>query len=345
MFYIKRNNKEFGPFNAEQIKHAIINSHVLLRDLIRHQNTKEYISVKLFIQINHLNIVQKQESKREILSNIFKLKEIFINPFPYLKQGKSDNSIIYFILFIVLTPVISLFFSDFAVISYSIYGIYFASIWAIVLYKTIATEQTNIKSTLLIAFGTIIISAIIITSFQITPIWTFINTLIDSENILFIFTGMFFGVGLIEESLKQVFIYFIIDKSKLVTFTRTAIFYGMISGLAFGIFEGIEYQMTVNKELTLDNNYFYNIIRLTSLPFFHAIWAGIGAYFVSLSYIDLSHKYSLRIMGIIVPASLHALYNTFGFNSIGIFIIIISTLLLTVYLTKSNIVGENLKNI
>ena len=119
----------------------------------------------------------------------------------------------------------------------------------------------------------------------------------------------------------------------------------MIAGLSFGIFEGIEYQMTLNKTFTMDVNYFTNIIRLTSLPFFHAIWAGIGAYFISLSFIELKYKYSFRIMGLFIPALLHALYNTFGLNVFGVAIVILSTILLTVYLTKSDMVGKQLNNI
>ena len=103
--------------------------------------------------------------------------------------------------------------------------------------------------------------------------------------------------------------------------------------------------MNLNKSFSVDVNYFTNIIRITSLPFFHALWAGIGAYFIYLSFIELKYKYSFRIMGLFIPSLLHALYNTFGLNVFGIAIIILSSILLTVYLTKSDMVGKQLNNI
>lgn len=156
---------------------------------------------------------------------------------------------------------------------------------------------------------------------------------------------MFFGVAIIEEFIKQIYVYYFISRNRIVTLPRTAIFYGMIAGLSFGILEGYEYQLTVNKTFDTDNNYFLNIIRLTSLPFFHAIWAGIGAYFASLSFIELKFKYSFRFMGLLIPSTLHALYNIFKLNIFGISVIIISSLIFIVYLTKSNVMGKQLNNI
>ena len=243
-----------------------------------------------------------------------------------------------------------MFTSGIPILSYIMYGVYFASIWAIILYKIIATKQTDLRIILIISIATVIVSGILITLFHQSSIWSVFKNLIDSNNLIFKFFAMLFGVAIIEEALKQVFVYVILIRDKKVILPRTAILYGMIAGLAFGIFEGIEYQMTLNKTFTMDVNYFTNIIRLTSLPFFHAIWAGVGAYFISLSFIELKYKYSFRLMGLFIPALLHALYNTFGLNTFGlnvfgIAIVILSTILLTVYLTKSDMVGKQLNNI
>jgi RsiW-degrading membrane proteinase PrsW (M82 family) len=345
MFYIKRNIEEFGPYDAQQIKLSFAEGILLKKDLIRHENTTKYISVIEFLQINNLTISQKEEQVQDLLKNIFSIQRVFLNPFKYLKSGFKENSIIYLFLAIVLIPVLALVFSVLPIVTYSIYGVYFAAIWVVALYKTIGTNQVAIKNIILIIMGTIIISTITIYLFQSSFLWRKIEVLIQSENILYKFLGMFFGVAIIEESLKQLFIYVVISRNKFITIIRTAIFYGMISGLTFGIVEGVEYQVSLNKELGADQNYFYNIIRLTSLPFFHAIWAGIGAYFISLSYIMLKFKYTLRVLGLVIPALLHAFYNVFGLNVLGILVIVFSTILLTVYLTKSNFVGKNLNKL
>lgn len=345
MFYIKRNIEEFGPYNSQQIKQSFADGTLLKKDLIRHQNTDKYITVFEFLRINNLRVSQNEERIVDLFKNVFSIQKVFLNPFKYLKSGFKENTIIFLFLAIVLIPVLALAFVEFPIVSYSIYGFYFASIWGLVLYKTIATNQVYFKSIIQIVIGTIMSSTLIIYLFHSSLLWEEIDMLIKAENILKKFLGMFFGVAIIEEALKQLFIYLEISRNKTVTIVRTAIFYGMISGLSFGILEGIEYQVTLNKELGVDQNYFYNIIRLTSLPFFHAIWAGIGAYFISLSFMMLKFKYTLRILGLVIPAILHALYNTLGLNILGILTIVFSAILLTVYLTKSNFVGKDINRL
>ena len=345
MFYIKRNTKEFGPFNAEKVKAACNSGNIILRDLIRHENTQKYITIAEFLKLNNIQIQQTEEQIDEVFFNIFKLQSVFINPFKYLNSSIKENAIIYILLAIVLIPVLALYTSGIPMLSYSIYGLYFASIWGLILYKIIATKQTDLKIILIISITTILASIFSIELFHQTSIWSVFDKLIYSNNIILKFFAMLFGVAILEEALKQVFVYVTIIRDKKVILPRTAILYGMIAGLSFGIFEGIEYQMNLNKSFSVDVNYFTNIIRITSLPFFHAIWAGIGAYFISLSFIELKYKYSFRIMGLFIPSLLHALYNTFGLNVFGIAIIILSSILLTVYLTKSDMVGKQLNNI
>jgi len=345
MFYIKRNTKEYGPFSADKVKEGCDSGNIILRDLIRHENTQKYITIAEFLKLNNIQIFQTEEQIDEVFFNIFKLQSVFINPFKYLNSSIKENAIIYILLAIVLIPVLALYTSGVPMLSYSIYGLYFASIWGLILYKIIATKQTDLKIILMISITTILSSIFSIELFHQTSIWSVFSKLIYSNNIILKFLAMLFGVAILEEALKQVFVYVTIIRDKKVILPRTTILYGMIAGLSFGIFEGIEYQMNLNKSFSVDVNYFTNIIRITSLPFFHAIWAGIGAYFISLSFIELKYKYSFRIMGLFIPALLHALYNTFGLNVFGIAIIILSSILLTVYLTKSDMVGKQLNNI
>ena len=345
MFYIKRNTIEYGPFSADKVKAGCDSGNIILRDLIRHENTQKYITIAEFLKLNNIQIQQTEEQIDEVFFNIFKLQSVFINPFKYLNSSLKDNAIIYILLAIVLIPVLALYTSGIPMLSYSIYGLYFASIWGLILHKIIATKQTDLKIILIISITTILASIFSIELFHQTSIWSVFDKLIYSNNIILKFFAMLFGVAILEEALKQVFVYVTIIRDKKVILPRTAILYGMIAGLSFGIFEGIEYQMNLNKSFSVDVNYFTNIIRITSLPFFHAIWAGIGAYFISLSFIELKYKYSFRIMGLFIPSLLHALYNTFGLNVFGIAIIILSSILLTVYLTKSDMVGKQLNNI
>lgn len=345
MFYIKRNRKETGPFSSSQVKADCNSGNIILSDLIRHENTHKYITINEFLKLNNIQIQQKEERIGEVFLNILKLQLVFINPFKYLNSSIRENLIIYILLAIVLIPVLALYTSQIPVLSYTIYGIYFASIWGLILYKILATKQTDLKVVFTISITTILTSFLSIELFHQTSIWLFFEKFIYSNNIISKFLAILFGVAILEELLKQIFVYATIIKNKKVILPRTAILYGMIAGMSFGIFEGIEYQMNLNKSFSIDVNYFTNIIRITSLPFFHAIWAGIGAYFISLSFIELKYKYSFRIMGLLIPVLLHALYNTFGLNVFGISIIIFSSILLTIYLTKSDKIGKQLNKL
>lgn len=342
MFFIQRELNEYGPYSADKVIELFKEGNILSKDQIRHANTDKFILIHEFLSINHLSVSQNSEKVTEIFNNLFKLIFSFIKFWDYLNSGLQSNKELIVLILIVITPITGLFFVQFPVIVYGIYGLYFASIWSLILYKTIATNQVIFNKTLIVFIGTILVSTFIISAIHITQIGSFIKTFIESENLILKFITMFFGVAIIEEFCKQIFVYWIINSNKFITTTRTAIFYGMIAGIAFGIFEGMEYQIGINKEMNIDENYFFNVLRLTSLPFFHAIWAGIGAYLLTLSYILIKFKYSLRIIALFIPALFHALYNTFGLTIIGIGVVIVSFLLLIIYLTKSNLINNQL---
>lgn len=342
MFLVLREKIEYGPFNANQIIDLFRCGKLLLKDQIRHENTDKYILIQEFIAINNLKVKQNSESVSSIFSNLFQLIPSFVKFWEYLTSGVQSNKELLLMIAIVITPIAGLFLVQFPIIVYCIYGLYFAAIWSLILYKSIATKQVTISKSVIVFIGTILISILVISIVHLTPIGPLIKEYNESENLIFRFISMFFGVAIIEEFCKQVFIYGTINSNKFVTTTRTAIFYGMLAGISFGIFEGVEYQIGINKEMEIDANYFFNILRLTSLPFFHAIWAGIGAYLVSLSFILIKFRFSFRIMAVLIPAFFHALYNTLGLTIIGIGVVIISFLLLIVYLTKSNLINNQI---
>lgn len=342
MFYIQRNNREFGPFPSEKVKQLYKDGFILKKDQIRHSETEKYITIKEFLTINNLSLDQDSEKAQDIFKNILKLSPSFLRFWDYLRSGMQSDKVLIIIIAIVITPLISIYFIQLPIIVYCIYGLYFASIWSLILYKTIATDQVIFNKIIIVFIGTIIVSEILISIIHSTSAGKFMSAISESKNIFLKFSAIFFGIALIEELCKQIFVYWTINSNNFITSTRTAIFYGMIAGIAFGIFEGIEYQLGLNKVMEIDENYFFNIIRLTSLPFFHAIWAGLGGYLISLSFILIKFKYTFRIIALLVPSSFHALYNTFGLTMVGIGTIIVSFLLLMIYLTTSDLIHNQI---
>jgi RsiW-degrading membrane proteinase PrsW (M82 family) len=112
------------------------------------------------------------------------------------------------------------------------------------------------------------------------------------------------------------------------------VFYGMMSGLGFGIYEGVSYQQTFNRAQAVDLAYFLDIARLTSLPFLHAVWTGIAGYFLSFAALFPAKKYGLWVLAIIIPAAFHAIYDSFGWGLIGLGAALLSVILLMTYLSN-----------
>ena len=129
-----------------------------------------------------------------------------------------------------------------------------------------------------------------------------------------------FAVGLTEEFVKSIALFIISAKSREVLIPHTLVFYGLVSGIAFGVFEGVQYQMGANRIYEYSQSFFMNIARLTSLPFLHAIWCGIAGYFIGFAAIYPKYRKSLYFLAIAIPALLHGFYDTFCGSLWGILI-------------------------
>ena len=147
--------------------------------------------------------------------------------------------------------------------------------------------------------------------------------------------GFIFGVGVFEEFVKLLPVYLLLKKSKQPLKPQTVVFYGLISGIGFGVFEGVIYQLTVNSKLEYSTSFFMNIARLTCLPFLHSIWAGISSYFLAFSFLYPKNRHSMWFLAILIPAILHGLYDTMGWSIFGLIISYLGVHLLIIYLKNA----------
>lgn len=148
--------------------------------------------------------------------------------------------------------------------------------------------------------------------------------------------GYVFGVGLTEEFGKMIPLLIILRKAKEPLIPQTMVFYGLMAGISFGVFEGVQYQMTVNAEQTYDVSFFLNIARLTSLPFLHACWCGIAGYFLSFAHLYPKYRRGLYVLAISIPAIVHGLYDSFAdLGAISLVMVFLGLMLLMMYLKQS----------
>jgi RsiW-degrading membrane proteinase PrsW (M82 family) len=244
-----------------------------------------------------------------------------------------DQKLIYLAV-VGLAPAAALAVAGAASMAYWAIALYFSGLWALFFYYLFKTPQVKTPLCFICFFFTGVISIAVLLVLQQIPPWSLLYLLADSSNFISRALGMFFAVGINEEICKAAIIFWLVKRPGSILTPQTVVFYGMISGLGFGIYEGVAYQQTINRAQGVDNAYFLNIARLTSLPFLHAIWTGIASYFIAFSALVPNKRYGLWILAIIIPAALHAIYNTFGWGVIGLGSGLFSVILLMTYLAS-----------
>jgi RsiW-degrading membrane proteinase PrsW (M82 family) len=216
-------------------------------------------------------------------------------------------------------------------------ALYFSTIWGIFFYYLFKTDQVKLKTTLLVFFATQAFVFLLWDLLGLPSLNPFYN-LIDTTFVLNLF-GYIFGVGFTEELVKLLPLLLIYRFAKEPLQPKTLVFYGLMSGIAFGVFEGVQYQITVNAQLDYTSSFFLNIARLTSLPFLHAVWTGIAGYFIGFAKLYPLYRHSLYFLAIAIPSILHGLYDTFcsttGGTVIAFVITVFAVILLNTYLKQS----------
>ncbi|MDJ0716957.1 MAG: PrsW family intramembrane metalloprotease [Prochloraceae cyanobacterium] len=221
-----------------------------------------------------------------------------------------------------------------------ILGIYYASIWGIVLHNIIRPPQFSWKNIIKCVLFTALIGIPILLFFQKVPPFNILYAAADSDDIILQIIGFILGVGVLEESCKALPIYLFMLRPGKLKEPLTAAFYGAMSGLGFAIAEGANYSLQYAFSLArgsfgVGDYVLINTVRFISLPLIHAIWAGIVGYFLGLAAINPSRQNAIIFIGLAIAAILHGLYDTFANDVIGLAILTFSILLFVAYLRRS----------
>lgn len=215
-------------------------------------------------------------------------------------------------------------------------GLYFSALWALFFYHVFPTPEARVATCALCFFATGVLSiSVLLLAYHVPPLsWLVQNFRSPSQfNHMF---GYIFAVGLPEELCKALPLLVLLKKSNPLP-PQAMLFYGLMSGLGFGIYEGVDYQMGRNFRYASSGGEYYllNLVRLTTLPFLHAMWTGIAGYFIGFAGLYPRRRRGLILIGIGVPALLHGLYNTFNQGIIGLGFALLTVLALNLYLARS----------
>lgn len=330
--HIVRNNQQYGPYDEQTLLSYVNSGQILLHDKAVAVGESEPQTVAYYLK--RAGLKAHRQDKGNIISQIKAIGSELLFPRTTLfsRQFLSDQR--FMILALVgLFPMLIMqiplggFFVFYEV------SLYFSVIWGLFFYDCFKTPQVGLKTTLAVFFIT---QLFVFTTWgcglpTLNPFYAFIDTTFPLSVI-----GYTLGVGLTEELAKAVPILIILYRAKEPLIPQTVVYYGLISGIAFGVWEGVQYQMTVNAEQEYTVSFYLNILRLTSLPFLHACWCGIAGYFLAFANLYPKYRKGLYVLAIAIPALIHGLYDSISdWPFVSLFMVFIGLMLLMVYLKQS----------
>ena len=218
---------------------------------------------------------------------------------------------------------------------FSLTALYFSVLWAILFYHVFPAPNIRIGTSIYCFLGTGLVSISLLVGFFNLPFVSLPIDWLNSELPALRALAFFIWVAIPEEICKILMIY-VLSKRSEVYLPRTLAFYGMICGLGFGIYEGLDYQLGRNATFAESEieYLFLNLLRLTSIPVLHAVWTGIASFLLGFAYIYPRRRWVLTVAALGVPSVLHALFNTFNGTITSLGISLMSVLLLILYLSK-----------
>lgn len=336
MYYVIRNNQQFGPYDHHTLKLYVEDGKVLLHDKgFSKSEPNSITTVSQILKKNGVSVRIKHSGN--IFSQIKDIgRELIIPDDLFSKNEWLKDKRLLILAIIGLSPAFLIRFISIPFLTFYAIALYFSVIWGLFFYYLFKTNQVKTSSTILIFFLSQVFVFVLFYLLRLPswPIISFFYSLTESTIWLSRLVGYTFGVGFCEELVKAIPLFIILSRAKEPIIPQTMVFYGLISGIAFGVFEGVQYQTTINTQLGYSDAFFMNISRLTSLPFLHAIWAGTAGYFIAFAGLYPKYRISLFFLAIFIPAVIHGMYDTLGWSLMGLFLTLLGVILLMSYLRQ-----------
>ena len=349
MIYIVRNNREFGPYTYERVRELVAKGNVLRQDAVIDTEFPAESGgpacVRDLMRARHDVVTVPQAGLatqlRSMGSKILFSRDVF-----NWSKIKEDTRLL--LLGLVGFAPFLLIFSPFdlswAFNGYLVYyaiSLYFSFVWALFFYYLFKTKQVDRGKTINLFFAVQLL-IVGIYGLGLNGLNIF-YVFIESGSVVNRLLGFVLGVGVTEELVKALPLFYMATRSKAPLIPQTMVFYGLICGISFGVFEGVEYQRSVNTQLGNHSlEFLMNIARVTSLPFFHAICTALAGYFISFAVLRPRYRAMLYTMAILMPAVIHGCYDTFANGLLGLVIAFTALLVLNYYLKNDTNVQRTL---
>ena len=231
--------------------------------------------------------------------------------------------------------------------------LFFAAIWGVIFKKFIVDENSSwLLPTVAFFFTGIIGIRGLLFIHEYLP--DFYMALPNADNIFMSFIGGIFQTGFSEELCKIAPVLIYVYWKKRDAQPLTIVLIGVFSGLGFAAFENMHYaNSAVQRSARLTINHgaaglqegvtaaMVNVLlRSMSSVFGHSIYSGIFSYFIALGHITRKRRVALALVGLLVAATVHGLYNSFWRvqNTLPAIVTAAAFMLFYAYLTKLRLV-------
>lgn len=340
MLFIIRNQHEYGPYGVSDIARYVEEGRLLLNDRARDAESGDEGTVEELLGARGIH--PHVRSRGSLMQQLRYIGHAFIFPKDDMERHHlmEDKRLLILAIVGLSLSIIMLLPIGGYLVFYAV-SLYFATIWGLFFSYFFRTRQISKGKA---------VSTFFLTQLGVFIIFSGLNEL----NFFYNFTsapfplsilGYILGIGLTEEFAKMIPLLVLERRAREPQLPQTMVFYGLMAGIAFGVFEGVQYQTSINIRANYTTAFVLNIARLTSLPFLHAVWAGICGYFVGMAGLYPQYRKSLYVLALFIPATLHGLYDLFagGFYLISLVIAFLSVFLLMAYLRRSNVLREKLR--
>lgn len=340
MIYIIRNQHEYGPYEASDIARYVEEGRLLLNDKARDAESGVEGTVEELLAVR--GIRPRVRNRGTLMEQLRYIGHAFIFPKDDMERHHimEDKRLLILAIVGLSLSIIMLLPIGGYLVFYAV-SLYFATVWGLFFAYFFRTRQISKSKA---------VSTFFLTQLGVFIIFSGLNEL----NFFYAFTsapfplsilGYILGIGLTEEFAKMIPLLVLERRAREPQLPQTMVFYGLMAGIAFGVFEGVQYQTSINIRADYTTAFVLNIARLTSLPFLHAVWAGICGYFVGMAGLYPQYRKSLYVLALAIPATLHGLYDLFAgsFYLVSLVIAFLSVFLLMAYLRRSNALRERLR--
>jgi RsiW-degrading membrane proteinase PrsW (M82 family) len=225
-------------------------------------------------------------------------------------------------------------------------GLYFSLVWAAFFAALFREAGIRWRYAFAAYFGTMLIGLFVLDAALILNLEAFRDPFLNAGRLWIAIPAYVVFVGFPEELCKALVLFVMLRWGRLPPL-RAFIYYGILSGLGFGIAEGVGYQRGqyfsyAQQSGNFVEYFFLSVLRLTSLPLLHAAWTGIAAFLLWFAANVRTARTGLVILAICIPALFHGLYDGFSnaIDALALAIGALSIALLAIYIASAKPLEE-----